>query len=763
MINSFFKIIIIPVVAYAYANLLLDLKLTFSVDNFHWVDLELNIFLTHIFVSFAAYLFLWIACSLQSMAFLFPMLLSTPASFAWYAFSAEEKEVFPFIDEYFVNWELKFIVLLVASLLWLSQMLAFGYYVFQNSGNILSNDADLFWRPSYNGVFLEQYMLLNRKTDITGYDTNKKRSENDPYKIAKDSHIYICSTMYHENEGEMKQLLTSINYIAVASKSNKESHKYESHIFFDGGCLGQHLNQWVMQLLGLLEGTLNIDPANVIKVFTPYGIQLKYLLDGNMPLYIHIKDQSKVKNKKRWSQVMYMNYVLKYRIEQRKIDIPKDQVFILTTDADVKFNSDSVVTLLDILACDGGVGAVCARTHPLGSGPVVWYQKFDYAVGHWLQKAAEHILGCVLCCPGCFSVFRVNALEEVLDTYSSSVENGFDFLTKDMGEDRWLCTLLIQAGWRLEYRAVSQDHTFCPETFEEFYKQRRRWIPSTVANLAKLIGSYRNITSNNDSISILFVLYQFLLVFSTLISPATVILIIVTGLTALDEDLNEIALIIVLSIISLLYGVVCVYAKEKTQIDAAKVLTLIFAIIMAVVVSGILTDTIRSAIKGDPMSHSNETTHSFRFPVDISTVYFSIFATTFILAGILHFNEFTCLFHFIWYILCLPSGYLFLTIYSACNINNRSWGTREEASPRSSGNSDSWLEYFLNKWHAVLGFFWRCIGWKPRSKVDEEPPASLDKKERKVIQEVPGKLSKDVEDWLAEIECEVSTVSYSLT
>ena len=507
MINSFLKIIIIPVVAYGYADLLLDFKVTFAVDNFHWVDLELNIFLTHIFVSFAAYLFLWMACLLQSLAFFFPMLLSTPVSFAWYAFSAEAKEVFPFVDEYFVNWELKFIVLLVASLLWLSQILAFGYYVFQNSGNILSNDADLFWKPSYNGVFLEQYMLLNRKTNITGYYARQIGSENDPCEIARDSHIYICSTMYHENEDEMKQLLTSINCIAMASKSDSEiQHKYESHIFFDGGCLGQHLNQWVMQLLGLLEGTLSVDPADVTKVFTPYGIQLKYVLEGNMPLYIHIKDQSKVKNKKRWSQVMYMKYVLNYRIEQRKI--PKDKVFILTTDADVKFNSDSVVTLLDILACDRGVGAVCARTHPLGSGPVVWYQIFDYAVGHWFQKAAEHILGCVLCCPGCFSVFRVSALEQVLDIYSSSVENGFDFLTKDMGEDRWLCTLLIQAGWRLEYCAVSQDHTFCPETFEEFYKQRRRWIPSTVANLAKVIGSYRRITSNNDSISILFVLYQ---------------------------------------------------------------------------------------------------------------------------------------------------------------------------------------------------------------------------------------------------------------
>ena len=35
---------------------------------------------------------------------------------------------------------------------------------------------------------------------------------------------------------------------------------------------------------------------------------------------------------------------------------------------------------------DPRVGAVCGRTHPLGVGPLVWYQVFDYAIGHWFQK-----------------------------------------------------------------------------------------------------------------------------------------------------------------------------------------------------------------------------------------------------------------------------------------------------------------------------------------------------------------------------------------
>ena len=59
------------------------------------------------------------------------------------------------------------------------------------------------------------------------------------------------------------------------------------------------------------------------------------------------------------------------------------------------------------------------------------------------------------------------------------------------GEDRWMCTLMVQRGWRLAYCAAAEDSTYCPESTEhllseEFYKQRRRWTPSTLANLVLL-------------------------------------------------------------------------------------------------------------------------------------------------------------------------------------------------------------------------------------------------------------------------------------
>ena len=74
---------------------------------------------------------------------------------------------------------------------------------------------------------------------------------------------------------------------------------------------------------------------------------------------------------------MYMNYIIYYRMKERN--------------ADIGFQAEAATALLDFLAHDDTVGVVCARTRPLGSGPMAWYQTFEYAFGHWFQKSAEHV------------------------------------------------------------------------------------------------------------------------------------------------------------------------------------------------------------------------------------------------------------------------------------------------------------------------------------------------------------------------------------
>ena len=729
---------------------------------------DLPTMIVQIVFTFFGYIMGWIACTmtLSRLSLALPLLLSTPVTVVWYYLSTYvfkiDNKVFPRFtvgeEQPFAYGDVYKHAPIIVSLLWFGELIAMGYFLLVKTNIILSRDSEMFLAPHYDGVFFEQQVILNRQTrkDELYNDLDQERGRGET--ISRNPRtIFICSTMFRENETEMKQMLSSIYNLANHYSSQKDAagesdsyDRYESHIFFDGAINGTQIQEFGLQLLSLLPETLHIILQRCKREKTPYGYRLTWQIGmGDMPFTVHFKDKSLVKPKKRWSQVMYMNYVLKYRILTEKLDA-KD-TFILTTDADIDFTPESADVLLDMLACNEQVGAVCARTHPKGSGPVYWYQVFDYAIGHWFQKPAEHILGCVLCSPGCFSVFRCEALEEVLDTYSSEVTGALEFLMKDMGEDRWLCTLLIKAGWRLEYCAISEDQTYCPVEFGEFFKQRRRWIPSTIANLSQLISEAGSITRKNDSVSILFILFQAIMIFSTIVSPATVILVISSGLkSAYNLSLSVTLLIITLLIIvSIFYGVVCIYGSPQTQIDMAKLLTFIFAIIMSTVVTGIFMNAIYSIYGGtnpnvlnppncinssDSVAYEDclkaaryveELARSlwkadFQFPVSITTIYLGAFAFTFSIAAILHLPEWYCLLHCVWYLLALPSGYLFLLIYSAANLDSQSWGTREGGSGKDKGLL-GWLNH-LKRWRkACVSGCLRCCR-RELPKMEEKMP-----------------------------------------
>ena len=662
------------------------------------------------------------------------MYLCTPISVGVCAFSVFYKSMYGLPKE--PLYEEDIILILISILLWVGQILGKGFYIWQKRNIILARDTDMFTNPHYDGVLLEQQVILNREPEKPKLVKvlDKKKSRN----------VFVCSTMYREDSDEMKQMLSSIYTLARHCAREKEENPdhcdhFESHVFFDGGVNGTQLTHFALQLVSLLEESIKVDPKICQPHRTPYGYMLYWLIEDTIPFCIHLKDNTKIKNKKRWSQVMYMNYVLNYRV-RRDRDMDDDNTFILTTDADIQFTPESAIVLLDILDSDPQVGAVCARTHPKGSGPLFWYQVFDYAIGHWFLKVAEHIMGTVLCCPGCFSVFRCRALRSVLDTYSTEVTSANEFLTKDMGEDRWLCTLLVENGWRLEYCAISENYTHCPEGFDEFFKQRRRWIPSTVANLSLLITQASKVTQGNDTVSILFVLFQGVLVFSTAISPATVILVIASGFSSAYKvsDSSVVAIITIMLLLSVAYGILCLYGNPQHQLDVARFATFIFAIIMGIVFAGNFKNIIYDfvavgknywpcAINATTNLSSCHNNTEFTFPLAPSTMYLVLFTLLFIGSGIFHLSEFSCLIHGVWYFLALPSGYLILLIYSVANLDDRSWGTREGASAGVQGGGIAEIKrILLNAWQKVLSCFKRGAAKQNSAEENKQPVPSYD-------------------------------------
>lgn len=272
---------------------------------------------------------------------------------------------------------------------------------------------------------------------------------------------------------------------------------------------------------------------------TPYGGRLEWTLPGKTKMIAHLKDKDKIRHRKRWSQVMYMYYLLGHRLMELSIPVSRketiaENTYLLTLDGDIDFYPNAVELLVDLMKKNRNLGAACGRIHPIGSGPMMWYQMFEYAIGHWLQKATEHMIGCVLCSPGCFSLFRGKALmdDNVMAKYTTRSDEPRHYVQYDQGEDRWLCTLLLQRGYRVEYSAASDAKTHCPEGFNEFYNQRRRWVPSTMANIMDLLMDYRRTIKVNPDISMPYIMYQIMLMGGTILGPGTIFLMLVGAFVA---------------------------------------------------------------------------------------------------------------------------------------------------------------------------------------------------------------------------------------
>lgn len=217
---------------------------------------------------------------------------------------------------------------------------------------------------------------------------------------------------------------------------------------------------------------------------------------------------------------------------------------------------------------------------------------------------------------------------------------------------------MLQQGYRIEYCAAADALTHAPETFSEFFNQRRRWGPSTLANIIDLLGNWRATISINDNVSTLYVLYQFCLMVSTVLGPATILLML-SGAFVVVFKMTVIESYLMALIPAIFFIIVCIYAKPSTQMTIASIMSAVYAILMTIVFVG----TLGQAIEGGLTSPN--------------VIFMILLIVIFFIAALMHPEEFFCVIPGALYFICLPTGYLLLTIYYLCNMNVVSWGTRE--------------------------------------------------------------------------------------
>lgn len=161
---------------------------------------------------------------------------------------------------------------------------------------------------------------------------------------------------------------------------------------------------------------------------------------------------------------------------------------------------------------------------------ITMMQVYEYFISHHLAKSFESLFGSVTCLPGCFTMYRLRTPDThkplfianpIIQDYS---ENRVDTLHMKnllhLGEDRYLTTLLLKhfPNYKTQFVRDAHAYTVAPDEWSVLLSQRRRWINSTIHNLAELVFLDR--LCGFCCFSMRFVVFIDLL--STIIQPVTV-------------------------------------------------------------------------------------------------------------------------------------------------------------------------------------------------------------------------------------------------
>ncbi|KAF8640970.1 hypothetical protein AX17_000616 [Amanita inopinata Kibby_2008] len=223
---------------------------------------------------------------------------------------------------------------------------------------------------------------------------------------------------------------------------------------------------------------------------------------------------------KRDSQIVLMAFLQKVMFDERMTTFeyeffnsiwrvtgvsPDRYELVLCVDADTKVFPDSLTRMVSCMVHDEEIMGLCGETKIANKAAtfVTMMQVFEYYISHHMTKAFESMFGGVTCLPGCFSMYRIKAPKgdsgywvpilanpDIVEHYS---ENVVDTLHKKnlllLGEDRYLTTLMLKTFPKRKNVFCPQAvcKTVVPDTFHVLLSQRRRWINSTIHNLAELL------------------------------------------------------------------------------------------------------------------------------------------------------------------------------------------------------------------------------------------------------------------------------------
>ncbi|KAK4691762.1 chitin synthase, partial [Lecanoromycetidae sp. Uapishka_2] len=346
---------------------------------------------------------------------------------------------------------------------------------------------------------------------------------------AQDKFVICQVPAYTEGEDQLRKGLDSLTALQYDNKRKLICVMCDGMIV--GGGNDRPTPKIVLDILGVDP---KIDPpALPFKSIGSGNEQLNYgkvysglyEYEGNVVPYIVVvkvgKESEQTKAKpgnrgKRDSQILLLSFLnrVHHRSPMSPLELemfhqinniigvdPELYEYLFMVDADTSVREDSLNRLVASCANDSKIAGICGETS-LENEEHSWWtmiQVYEYYISHHLAKAFESLFGSVTCLPGCFCMYRLRTADKGRPLIiSDKVINDYNSCTVDtlhkknlfsLGEDRYLTTLMCRHFPQMSYKFVPDAYaqTAAPDTWSVLLSQRRRWINSTIHNLAELV------------------------------------------------------------------------------------------------------------------------------------------------------------------------------------------------------------------------------------------------------------------------------------
>ncbi|RDW69515.1 putative chitin synthase A [Coleophoma cylindrospora] len=376
---------------------------------------------------------------------------------------------------------------------------------------------------------------------------------------ARDTELFICITMYNENEIDftrtMHAVMKNISHFCSRSKSRT---------------WGEHGWQKIVVCV-VSDGRQKINPRT-LDALAAMGVYqdgiAKNLVNGR-EVQAHVYE---------YTTQVSLDSDLKFKGAEKGI-VPVQMIFCLKEKNAKKLNSHrwffnafgraltpNICILLDVGTKPGGnslyhlwkafdtdsnVAGACGEIKAMkGKGwlglfnPLVASQNFEYKMSNILDKPLESVFGYITVLPGALSAYRYHALQNdhtghgpLSQYFKGETLHGqnADVFTANMylAEDRILCWELVakrDERWVLKYVKSCTGETDVPDAVPEFVSQRRRWLNGAFFAAVYSLVHFRQIWQTDHTLGRKILLhiefvYQFIQLMFTFFSLANFYLI----------------------------------------------------------------------------------------------------------------------------------------------------------------------------------------------------------------------------------------------